>query len=350
MRLGVPHLGDVWIGVQAMARELDVELILPPSNSQRTLELGIKYSPETACLPFKLTLANMIETLEMGADTLFIPGGPGPCRFGYYNKVQKQILNEMGYHFEMVTQGRGLSYILKKLTNNAPMWRIVKAYMFGITKLNILEKLEREVQKVRPLEQKKGEANRIYQEAIIAVDNAASYSELRKLRRDFLKRLHSVAITKNSLPLKVGVTGEFYVLIDRFSNMDVEIELGKLGVEVRRAIFVSHLVSANPFSLLLGLREKDRAHKAARKYVSHHLGGDGWQSVGEKVLHDKDWDGIVHLEPFGCLPEIMARNIMPSVKEGPPVLNLIYDEHTSKVGMLSRLEAFVDMLRWQKRK
>ncbi len=332
-----------------MARELDVDLILPPSNSQRTLALGIKYSPETACLPFKLTLGNMIETLEMGADMLFIPGGPGPCRFGYYNKVQRQILNEMGYKFEMVTQGRGLSYILKKLTNNASMWKIIRAYLFGITKLNILENLEREVQKIRPVEQKRGEANRIYQKAILAVDNAATYSELRKVRKEFLKRLHSLLIIRTDLPLKVGVTGEFYVLIDRFSNMDVEIELGKLGVEVRRAIFVSHLVSSNPLLLLLGLREKDRAHKAARKYVSHHLGGDGWQSVGEKVLHDKDWDGIVHLEPFGCLPEIMARNIMPSIKEGPPVLNLIYDEHTSKVGMLSRLEAFVDMLRWQKR-
>ncbi len=84
-------------------------------------------------------------------------------------------------------------------------------------------------------------------------------------------------------------------------------------------------------------------------YVSRHIGGDGWQSVGEKVLHAGDWDGLVHLEPFGCVPEIMARNIMPSTKEGPPVLNIIYDEHTGKAGIVSRLEAFVDMLQRKKR-
>ena len=80
------------------------------------------------------------------------------------------------------------------------------------------------------------------------------------------------------------------------------------------------------------------------------MGGDGWQSVGEKVLHDRDWDGLVHLEPFGCLPETMARNIMPSIKDEFPVLNIIYDEHTGKAGIINRLEAFLDMIYRRKRK
>ncbi len=151
-------------------------------------------------------------------------------------------------------------------------------------------------------------------------------------------------------PLKVGVTGEFFVVIDPFTNMDIEIELGKLGVEVRRHISISEWVSLNPFVYAFGLREKDKSHKAAMPYLSRHVGGDGWQSVGEKILHARDWDGIVHLEPFGCLPEVMARNIMPSIKEGPPVLNIIYDEHTGKAGIITRLEAFVDMLHRKKRR
>ncbi|GAJ11323.1 unnamed protein product, partial [marine sediment metagenome] len=113
---------------------------------------------------------------------------------------------------------------------------------------------------------------------------------------------------------------------------------------------ISEWVRFNPFIYALGLREKDKSHKAAMPYLSRHVGGDGWQSVGEKILHAREWDGIVHLEPFGCLPEVMARNIMPSIKEGPPVLNIIYDEHTGKAGMITRLEAFVDMLHRKKRR
>ena len=68
------------------------------------------------------------------------------------------------------------------------------------------------------------------------------------------------------------------------------------------------------------------------------------------MLHAKDWDGLVHLEPFGCLPETMARNIMPSTREQLPVLNIMYDEHTGKAGVINRLEAFVDMINRKKRK
>jgi predicted nucleotide-binding protein (sugar kinase/HSP70/actin superfamily) len=46
----------------------------------------------------------------------------------------------------------------------------------------------------------------------------------------------------------------------------------------------------------------------------------------------------------------MARNIMPSTKEQLPVLNIMYDEHTGKAGVINRLEAFVDMISRRKRK
>ena len=73
MRVGMPHFGNVYIPVRGMGQKLgatDKELIIPPATSQRTLNLGVKYSPQEACLPFKLTLGNLIEACELGADTL----------------------------------------------------------------------------------------------------------------------------------------------------------------------------------------------------------------------------------------------------------------------------------------
>jgi predicted nucleotide-binding protein (sugar kinase/HSP70/actin superfamily) len=292
----------------------------------------------------------MIETLELGADTLVMPGDLGPCRMGYYHKVLEQILRELGYKFQMVTQKRGIIYMVKYLTNGASLGKIITSFRFGLAKLKTLEELERVVYKIRAVEQGKGGANRIYREGIKAIDNAPDYRVLKQAKREYQQKLMSLPTITSPAPLKVGVTGEFFVVIDPFTNMDIEIELGKLGVEVRRHITISEWVSLNPFVYAFGLREKDKSHKAAMPYLSRHVGGDGWQSVGEKILHARDWDGIVHLEPFGCLPEVMARNIMPSIKEGPPVLNIIYDEHTGKAGMITRLEAFVDMLHRKKRR
>ena len=350
MRLGITHMGSIDVAVKAMARELGLDLVMPPPTSLRTLDLGVKYSPETVCLPFKLQLGNMIEALESGADTLLMPGGPGPCRFGYYHKVHELILRELGYEFHMVTQDRGILHIVKCITNGASTRKLITAFRFGLAKLKALEKLERMVHKIRAVERDKGKANRIYRDGIIAIDNAGDYQALKRAKREHLQKLMNLPTITSPAPLKVGVTGEFFIVIDPFANMDIEIELGKLGVEVRRPISASEWVRFNPFIHILRLGEKDKAHRAAMPYVSRHIGGDGWQSVGEKVLHARDWDGIVHLEPFGCVPEIMARNIMPSTKEGPPVLNIIYDEHTGKAGMLSRLEAFVDMLQRKKRR
>jgi predicted nucleotide-binding protein (sugar kinase/HSP70/actin superfamily) len=147
----------------------------------------------------------------------------------------------------------------------------------------------------------------------------------------------------------VRVIGEFYVVLEPFSNLDVEIELGKLGVEVRRTTFISGWTKFSLFLNPLGINEKDRIHKAALPYLKRDIGGEGWESVGEKVLHAKEYDGIVHLAPFTCMPEIIAQNIMPSTKEKIPVLTILCDEQVAKAGMLTRLEAFVDLLRHRRR-
>lgn len=345
MRLGLTHLGNIDIVVRAIASRTGIDLVNTPPTTQRTLSLGVKYSPEAVCLPFKIQLGNMIEALELGADTLVMPGGAGPCRFGYYHKIHERILRELGYQFHMVTEAQGMKYIAKRINNNAHLWKLMTAGLFGLTKLKTLEALEKLVHKMRAIERDKGSATRIYREAIKAIDAVSTYQALRQIKREYQQRLVRLPTITSPAPLKIGVTGEFFVVLDPFTNLDVEIELGKLGVWVKRSIWLSEkVINLNPIQRILGLGEVNKAHRAAKPYVCRHLGGDGWQSVGEKVLHCKDWDGIVHLEPFSCMPEVTARNIMTSIKEGPPVLNLIYDELTGRAAMITRLEAFVDML------
>jgi hypothetical protein len=50
------------------------------------------------------------------------------------------------------------------------------------------------------------------------------------------------------------------------------------------------------------------------------------------------------------MPEIVAENIMQSTIEDIPVFVLISDEQMGKQGMLTRLEAFVDLLEFRRRK
>jgi benzoyl-CoA reductase/2-hydroxyglutaryl-CoA dehydratase subunit BcrC/BadD/HgdB len=50
------------------------------------------------------------------------------------------------------------------------------------------------------------------------------------------------------------------------------------------------------------------------------------------------------------MPEIVAQNIMPSTREDIPVLAVTCDEQMAKQGMLTRLEAFVDLLGFRRRR
>ncbi len=353
MRIGLPHMGNLYIPMKALFQRLDVDFVIPPLSNQRTLSLGIKHSPEGLCLPFKLTLGNMIEAAELGADTLLMAGGYGICRLGYYAKVQEQILHDLGYDIEVIQLGVsedklfGLLGIIKRLANNASWPKIISAFRFGLTKLNVLDRIERVVQKVRAVELVKGRASQLFAKAVSAIDKADDYDTLKRVQADYIDQLHQIA--KDTIqPLIVGITGEFYVLLEPFANLDLERELGKLGVEVRRTTFISDWTKFSIFLNPLGLDEKSRIHRAAMPYLKRDVGGDGWESVGEKVLHASEYDGLVHLAPFTCMPEIVAENIMRTTREKIPVLTILCDEQLAKPGLLTRLEAFVDLLKYRR--
>ena len=61
---------------------------------------------------------------------------------------------------------------------------------------------------------------------------------------------------------------------------------------------------------------------------------------------NEGYDGVVHVCPTGCMPEISIRPILRKISQDRniPLLECSFDEHTSHVGVVTRLEAFVDIL------
>ena len=102
MRITFPHMGNSYIAISSLLKELGLDVVVPPPCSKRTLELGIRYSPEFVCLPFKINLGNYLEAMDQGAEAILMAGGWGPCRFGYYAQVERDILQDLGREFNMV--------------------------------------------------------------------------------------------------------------------------------------------------------------------------------------------------------------------------------------------------------
>lgn len=354
--LGLQTWGTVLAALTTVAKMLDIPILAPPVT-QKTLSLGTKYSPEFACIPFKLILGNFIEALEQGADTLFMVTSVNACRLGYYARVHEQILRDLGYDFQFLkfkSSQKGLIGILKAvkyLANDAPWKTVIAAYRLGTAKLKALDDTERVVQKCRAVEIEKGAADHLFRHAIQAIDDAPDLASTKRVLAKCLDEFNRIPRVEGFVPLKVGVVGEIYAVMEPFVNMNLEMELGRLGVQVRRTrtTFFSEWARLGSFNVLN--EEKKRLKKFAAPYLRRDPGGHGLESLAEKIrLSSLGYDGIVHLAPFTCMPEAVAANIMPSTVESIPVLTILCDEQLAKAGLLTRLEAFVDLLNWRRKR
>jgi len=355
-----PQMGNISIPVAAALKAMGANLYLPPENNKEALSLGARHSSETVCLPYKLNLGNYIQALEGGANVLLMFSAPGTCRLGNYAKMAEAKLKELGYDFEMVVfdmyKGKFIEIVKKfsHATGNKSISRAYKGIKIGLAKFDALDEVERKLFYLRPREIESGTAEKIYFFGRRSIDKAETVEEVKNVVHETLNKYNSVKIDNNKEILKVYFTGEFFVLLDPFTNMNIEKELGLLGVEVERTIMLSDWTNQTLIPKWHKKTEthKQRAVRKARSYLTRTIGGECIESVGDTVYAAEcNIDGVVHVAPFNCIPEIVSQCILPNVskKENIPVISLLVDEQTGKAGMVTRIEAFVDLLGRQKK-
>jgi len=355
-----PQMGNIRIPVAAALKAMGANLYLSPENNKEALSLGTRHSSETVCLPYKLNLGNYIQALEGGANVLLMFSAPGTCRLGNYAKMSEAKLRELGYDFEFIVfdmyKGKFLEIVKKfsQATGNKSISNAYKGIKIGLAKFDALDEIERKLFWLRPREIQSGMAEKIYLSSRYSIDKAETVEDVKKSVLEAMNKYNSVEIDKNKGILKVYFTGEFFVLLDPFTNMNLEKELGLLGVEVERTIMLSDWTNQTLIPKWHRKIEthKERAIRKANKYLSRPVGGECIESVGDTVFAAEcNIDGVVHVAPFNCIPEIVSQCILPNVskQENIPVISLLMDEQTGKAGMVTRLEAFVDLIKRQRK-
>lgn len=354
MKVTFPHMGYMYISLKGMLEYLGIDVVVPPPCSKRTLTLGSKNSPEFACLPLKLNIGNLLEAKEQGADTIMMAGGCGPCRFGYYAYVEHEILKDLQVDYKLVVLeppekhiGELLSRI-REITGRRPWLQVIKAIRFGYLKAKAADEIERMSYYIRPRELRAGAADRALQQAINEIDMAGDPAQLSKALNRSREIMAAVPVDHQRAVLKVAIIGEIYTLLESFANVNIERHLGKMGVEVDRSIMLSEWINDHLFmGLIRNVNSSERFKKLAPPYLNHFVGGHGEETVGGAVWYARQgYDGAIQILPFTCMPEIVAQSILPRVTEktGMPIMTLIIDEHAGEAGIITRLEAFVDLL------
>lgn len=369
MKFTHPAMGNLNFLTDALIKSWGVEdKYVPPSPStKKTLEIGTALSPEWACLPFKVNIGNYVEMIEKeGVNTIVIAGGKGPCRFGYYCVVQIRILKENGYDIEMIVLeppsalGFGKGWVkkitgfwqffepIKRLTG-LNRYQAMKAILRAWPKAVAYDELEREVLRIRCFEVEKGSVNKAWEKAKQLLKDAP-FERTQEAKEEAFRLIEEVPKDFFKPFLMVGIIGEFFVLLEPFCNFDIENKLSRMGISVARSVYITDWLHPFRKSPVCGIT-RAQCFEMAKPELSF-VGGEGIQGIAHtKHYGQLGFDGVVHLYPFTCMPDTIVKDILPKISDDYdiPILQLVIDEQTAEAGMITRLEAFNDLMRAKKK-
>jgi predicted nucleotide-binding protein (sugar kinase/HSP70/actin superfamily) len=356
MLITFPNMGNVALAARALCQGLELDYVMPEQNNKKTLQRGSFYAPKEICLPFKIMLGNFLEAIERGADTILFVGSRGPCRFGEYCELFMKILNKLGYgHVSILVADfspeiglEELKARFAKLMVESPVTaaRKLRAVSDAMRIEALSDRLDAQAYKLAGYELSKGACKKILHEYKGKAAQSLSPGETLSILKTYAHRLGEVPKDPERDPIEIAVIGEIYTVIDPFSNLYIEEKLMDYGVSSVRTMtptwWVKDLVR-KPVGL-----NSIKINRAAQPYLPFPVGGHCRECIGEAVCAGKrGMDGAIQILPLGCMPEILAKAILPAVRRdwGLPVMTLIVDEVTGEAGYVTRVEAYLDMLK-----
>ncbi len=160
----------------------------------------------------------------------------------------------------------------------------------------------------------------------------SAYKTAKKAEADFLKNQVKAQEALFKKPgLKILIASHSYVEQDAYIGKPVTSYLKKMGVVPIYADVVDR---------------KDAIKQSVK--VSPTLKWEfSREIVGSLNINRKKIDGIILLSAFPCGPDSMVNEMIIRRFSGLPILNIVLDDQDGTAGLETRLESFIDILRFK---
>lgn len=347
MTVTFPNLGNVSVLLAVLMREWGIPFVMPLPTTQRTVELGAAYAPVGMCLPMKVVLGNLLESMERGADTGIFLGGTGPCLFGCFGRTCELVFKNNAFNFGMYiietdaegfrTAARDISRVTGK--SYGALAAVVPEALMCVRLLDRYEQALYDIRATLEGQKEKKELTVLEKRGAELLKNAKSFGELKKTLRKLTRAVY--ARRGNVTPNKrIGIVGDIYTTIDAAVNGELQRSLSDMGFLTKRSMTVSGwMTGLLPHKKLL-------VRAAAHRYMPRPIGGFALETVSSAARYAKKADGIIEVYPLNCMPEVIADGVLGGIRDelNVPVMTLVLDELSSTGGYRTRLEAFADMI------
>jgi predicted nucleotide-binding protein (sugar kinase/HSP70/actin superfamily) len=299
--------------------ELNCEVILSPATTRKILDAGVKIAPEEICLPIKAYLGH-IAYLKDKADYILVP------RIVCLN-TQRATLNAKRSLKFGCPKAIGLPDMVKSIFSDLPQIidltfdeRIIDQQN---TFYNIGQKFNKDKIKIQDaFKSAKIEQDR-YDSLLL---NGLKPSEI------FLPTIPENNKTYNSTIPNIGLIGHPYLIYDDLLSLSLFDTIENLGARVQP---VNSVCKATMYD------EMEKIPKVHWFYEQDIIGSTAY------FLRQHLVSGILFAFSFSCgtssvVTEIIRKELLEFYNI--PSLTLLFDEHTSPAGLLTRIESFIDLL------
>lgn len=318
IRIGIPRalfFYDYYPFCKYFFEGLGAKVVVSKKTDGEIMQNGLKHSINEFCIPIKALYAHVLD-LKGRVDYIFLPyvitfdkktfmcpkliGSPDIVK----NSVDdiSLISAEIDFNNFYSSLYESLKEVLTKI--NANPLTVYSVYNSAIEKQKLFEKFRGQ--------------GMLFEEALFALENKK--------------------YTKNNTgDIHIAVVGHPYIVNDDYLSSELIKKLNKKNVRVS----TSDMVSMEKINSELKVLEK----------IPHWMMSNRVLGSALSYSKRKDIDGIIYITPFGCSPDsLMKENMITYIENKKPLLTITVDEHTGDAGIITRIEAFLDMISWTDKK
>ncbi len=299
--------------------ELGEEVEISPSTNKLILDEGVREGTNEACISLKLTIGHAIY-LSKKVDSIFAP----------------RLMNvDKWKRITLCPKFRGLPDLLRVsvpnvFTLNAFLGNFRRRFSFY---LSVGRELGAGFLRTLKAYGRARSASRLVS---YLMKRGFTPDEARNIVLNGNFSLKSgISEDGNGFPV-IGVVGYPYIIYDDYVSHSLIKRIKEMGFGV-----------ITPE--MLGEEEINEALKVLFKPLfwsqSNRVLGSAFI-----MLRKPEVEGLIHISSFGCGTDAWVSKLieLEARKLNKPLMRIVVDEHTAEAGLVTRLEAFTDLVRWRR--
>ncbi|WP_051569390.1 acyl-CoA dehydratase activase-related protein [Alkaliphilus transvaalensis] len=291
-------------------KELGFNVLLSENSSEKTVELSQEFTMDETCYPIKLINGHVAELIAKKVDYLFLPSlytmaHPVSTTRQNYGCVYMQCVPKL-VNKTMDLEKKGIRILSPELSFKFGKQYMMKTLMtlgqqLGKNSIQTTVALAKGMKRLKDFE-----------------------LEVEKLGENTIKGLG-----KDEKAFVIVTRG--YGIVDPILNMGIPEKLEKLGYKV---LTLSNLPAHD--------------HDTSKEYPNMYWPFGQHILSGAQIIKEHPNLYPIYITNHGCGPDTVLSHYFKEEMKGKPYLNIEVDEHFSSVGVLTRVEAFVNSLKSEK--